>query len=208
MQAATVEVEPVKVPMHTRGEIVRRRLGDLPQPQRARWMAVHSNARQEATANFHIREAGFWTFYPVRMVRVRHARQEEDVLRPYLPRYVFVQIMPRQDWNVINRLPGVSTIVYGTDGPLLIHDKDMASLISLADPDGLIKEPPKPPGLRIVLDIGDHVRVEEGPFSGFTAIVEGLDTGGSLSISIDIFGRPTPVTLPIGWVSRAKVRSP
>lgn len=207
MQAAAA-IEPTNIPMNTRGEIVRRRLGDLHQPARARWLAVHSNARQEATANFHIREAGFWTFYPVRLVRTRHARKEEDTLRPYLPRYVFVQIMPGQDWTRINFLPGVSTVVFGRDGPLLIHDRDMAGLIARADPDGLIKDPPKPAGVRVIFDVGDHVRVDEGPFQGFTARVDALDSGGMISISIDIFGRPTPVSLPIGWVSRAKVRSP
>lgn len=187
-------VEPRRIP--------RRPLAGLPEPKRARWIAVHTGPRMEATANFHLYQAGFWTFFPQELKRVCHARKEEDVLRPYLPRYVFVHLQLRQDWNAINVLPGVSTVIFGAQGPLLIADRDMAILVAMADPDGLIHEPEKPPALRIMWEAGTPVRVCQGPFSSFPGTVEGLDNDGRVRVSVEIFGRPTPVSLATDWVTR------
>ena len=179
-----------------------KRPDDVPDVPRARWHAVHTNAREEWTANYNIRRAGFWTFYPVRMVRIAHARKEETVLRPFLPRYVFAQVLPRQDVFAINALAGVSTVIFGADGPAPIDDAAMARLMARARPDGLVVEKPPEP-LLLAFKAGQSVQVVDGPFDGRQAIVEEdvtLDVGDLLRISVDIFGRATTMSLPAGWV--------
>jgi transcription antitermination factor NusG len=204
MQAATVMVDRRAAAPRGHLPIERRKIEDLPDPPRAKWIAVHTEAGQEHTANFHLRQAKFWTFFPVEMRRVRHARRETDVKRAYLSRYVFVQLLPSQDWNIIQRLPGVSTVAYGSDGPLVIPDRQMAALLLLARPDGLVTRKPPPAPLRIILDPGDEVRVLDGPFAGCTGTVNeaGVDREGNVHLDLQVFRQPTPTTVPAGWVRK------
>lgn len=184
----------------------KRRVEDIPEPPRARWIAVITIPNRETDANRSIRDARFWTFYPQRIPIVRHARQEQEGKRPvaYLPGYLFVHLMPRQDWTVIEQRPGVARVLTGSDGnPMLLPDKDIASIMSLADSHGVIREPPKPAALRVVFDVGERVKIVEGPFSSFHAVVtDGVDTDGYLGVDADVFRGPTPMRLPAGWVKR------
>lgn len=174
---------------------------ELPVPPRARWYAAYTNAREEQTANYNIRRAGFWTFFPVVLITVNHARRQEDVLRPYLPRYVFAQVMPRQDVFAINMLPGVSSVVCGADGPVAIDDASMARFMALARPDGLVVTPEPEPVVVPTFAAGDRVRLTGGPFEGYSGTVE-WDTGKQVRVAVD--GCSAPMSVPGKWVERRK----
>jgi len=184
----------------------KRRVEDIPEPPRARWIAVIAAPNREIDVNRAIRDERFWTFYPQRLPTIRHARQEGEGKRPiaYLPGYVFVQILPRQDWTIIEDRPHVIRVLKAVDGnPYRLPDREMASLIALAEPDGLIRTPPKPPSLRIIFDPGERVRIMEGPFAGFEAVVtDGVDSDGYLGVEAEVFRQPTPMRLEAGWVKR------
>lgn len=182
----------------------KRRVEDIPEPPRARWIAVITAPNRERDANLHLRQARFWTFYPQRLVRTTHARKETDRAVAYLTGYVFAQVLPRQDWTVIEDLPGVACILTAGNGnPVHLHDRDMASLMAIAEPDGLVKSPPKPAALRVIYDPGERVRIVEGPFASFTATVtDGVDTDGYLGVDAEVFSQATPMRLPAGWVKR------
>ncbi len=199
-------IEPTIVPMGKRGRVIRRQLGEPFTPPRVRWMAIQTVPRQEGLANWHLRDVGFWTFYPVMLKTIKHARQTSEQLRPYLPGYVFAQCMPHQNWAVAAGARGVQSVVANDDGPVWVRDHDMVALMALADPDGLVKAPSKPASTRMLLDVGDRVRLDEGPFTGFLAVVDDIDSDSQITVTIDILGRPTPMTMPAGWVSRAKTQ--
>jgi len=182
----------------------KRRVEDIPEPPRARWIAVITIPNREIDANRSIRDARFWTFYPQRLVPVRHARTVDHRAIAYLPGYVFAHMLPRQDWTVLEDKPGVLRVLMGRDGnPVLLPDRDVASLMAIATPDGLIKDPPKPAALRVIFDVGERVKIVEGPFASFHAVVtDGVDTDGYLGVDADVFRGPTPMRLPAGWVKR------
>lgn len=184
----------------------KRRVEDVPEPPRARWIAVITAPNRELDVHRTVREAKFWTFYPQRFPIVRSGRQERDGKRPvaYLPGYVFAQVMPRQDWTIIEDRPHVVRILKDVDGnPYRLPDREIAALVAMAEPDGLIRKQPKPPALRVIFDPGERVRIMEGPFAGFEAVVlDGVDSEGYLGVEAEVFRQPTPMRLEAGWVKR------
>lgn len=175
-----------------------REVDSIPEPPRARWYAVHTRAKAERTVNLFLREAGYWTFYPQILVTTNHARSSEEIARAFLPRYVFVQVLPNQDFYTIAETPGVSCIIHGADGsPMPIEDRQMARMVAMAAPDGIVKLA-KVNEHAIVYQEGEAVTVVDGPFEGHAGVV--MSTSKDYA-KID-FGR-FDVDIPTGMLKRS-----
>ncbi|MCB1587952.1 MAG: transcription termination/antitermination protein NusG, partial [Xanthomonadales bacterium] len=129
--------------------------------------------------------------------------------RKFFPGYVLVQIetdvdgkVPRIDdvsWHLVKETPKVMGFIGGTaDRPLPISDKE-ADVILQRVQEGVEKPRPK-----VLFEVGEMVRVTDGPFNDFNAVVEEVNYDKSrLKVAVLIFGRSTPVELEFGQVEKA-----
>ena len=87
----------------------------------------------------------------------------------------------------------------GTKGtPVPVSDNEINKILGNIKEGSLVPEP------RISFDIGEQVKVCEGPFASFTGLVEEVDEDKSrLKVSVSIFGRPTPIELEYNQVEKS-----
>lgn len=119
--------------------------------------------------------------------------------RKFYPGYVLVHMaIDNETWHFIKGLPHVRGFVGGTqDNPMSMNDEEVER-IRLRVQEGL--ESPKP---KVLYEVGNIVRVIDGPFKDFNAVVEEVNYEKStLQVSIQIFGRSTPLALDFGEVEK------
>ncbi|MGK2957605.1 MAG: transcription termination/antitermination protein NusG [Acidimicrobiales bacterium] len=121
------------------------------------------------------------------------------------PGYLYVRcFLDERSWDVIRNTPGVTGFV-GSAGkpiPLSRHDVELA----LAEPEEVEYEPgttPKRQRPKLEYEIGDTVRVKEGPFADFSGqIAEINEDQLKVKVLVNIFGRETPVELEFTQVAK------
>jgi len=120
--------------------------------------------------------------------------------RKFFPGYVLVQMDMNDDtWHLVKDAPKVMGFVGGTsDRPAPISERE-ADLILQRVQEGVDKPRPK-----VLFEVGEVVRVTDGPFNDFNGVVEEVNYEKSrLRVSVLIFGRSTPVELGFGQVEKA-----
>lgn len=119
--------------------------------------------------------------------------------RKFFPGYVLVEMELDDDtWHLVKSVPKVMGFLGGTsDKPQPISDREAAIILNRIQ-EGVDKPRPK-----ILFEIGEVVRVVDGPFADFNGVVEEVDYDKSrLKVAVLIFGRSTPVELEFGQVSK------
>jgi len=111
--------------------------------------------------------------------------------RKFFPGYILVEMEMNDDtWHVVKDTRQVSGFLGSSGKPRPMPKREVDALIQQIE-DGI--ERPKP---KVMFDIGDAVRVIDGPFASFNGVVEEvLEDKAKLKVSVSIFGRPTPVEL-------------
>jgi len=111
--------------------------------------------------------------------------------RKFFPGYILVQMeLNDETWHVVKDTPKVTGFVGGAKTPPAIPDIEVNKITARME-EGI--ERPKP---KVEFEIGETVRVVDGPFLNFTGVVEDVKPEkGKLKVMVSIFGRVTPVEL-------------
>jgi len=118
--------------------------------------------------------------------------------RKFFPGYVMIEMeLTDEAWHLVQNTPKVSGFLGSKERPSPITDAEAQRIINQVQ-DGVDR--PKP---SVVYEIGDSVRVVDGPFSSFSGQVEDVDEERSrVKVAVSIFGRATPVELEYAQVEK------
>ena len=118
--------------------------------------------------------------------------------RKFFPSYVLVKMeMNKELYHKIKNIQKVTGFLGTTGNPAPVPEKEINKIM------GRIKEGSMVPETQISFDIGEQVKVCEGPFASFSGLVEEVDEEKSrLKVSVSIFGRPTPIDLEYNQVEK------
>ncbi|MDH3742955.1 MAG: transcription termination/antitermination protein NusG [Rhizobiales bacterium] len=172
-----------------------------------RWYIVHAYSNFEKKVAESIKEQAVATgledhFEEVlvpteEVVEMRRGRKVASERR-FFPGYVLVKMdMTDQAYHLIKNTPKVTGFL-GTDNkPMPISEEEALRILHQVQ-EGV--ERPRP---SVVYEIGEQVRVADGPFASFNGLVEDVDEERArLKVAVSIFGRPTPVELEFGQVEK------
>jgi transcriptional antiterminator NusG len=131
------------------------------------------------------------------VVEVRRGRKVTSERR-FFPGYVLVRMeMTDQAYHLIRNIPKVTGFL-GTDNkPIPISNAEAERILNQVK-DGVDRPRPS-----VSFEVGEQVKVSDGPFASFNGLIEEVDEERSrLKVAVSIFGRPTPVELEFGQVEK------
>jgi transcriptional antiterminator NusG len=137
---------------------------------------------------------------PVEEVVEMKSGQKAISERKFFPGYVLVEMEMTDDtWHLVKNTPKVTGFVGGTaTKPTPISEKEVQNILHQ------IQEGVEKPRPKVLFEVGEAVRVKEGPFADFHGNVEDVNYDkNKLRVSVTIFGRSTPVELDFSQVEKA-----
>jgi len=118
--------------------------------------------------------------------------------RRFMPGYVLVHMeMSDQGYHLINSINRVTGFLGPQGRPMPMRDAEVNQILNR------VQEGEEAPKLMISFEVGEKVKVNDGPFEDFDGMVEGVDDENQkLKVSVSIFGRETPVELDFTQVTK------
>ncbi len=132
------------------------------------------------------------------VVEVKDGKRRKSE-RKFFPGYVLIQAdMDEEVWHLVNSVPRVIGFVGGkSDRPSPISEREANSILNR------IAQAEEGPRLKVLYEVGEEVRVIDGPFNEFNGSVTEVDSEkGRIKVSVMIFGRATPVDLEFSQVEK------
>ena len=172
-----------------------------------RWYIVHAYSNFEKKVAESIREkaeqkglSDLFEEILVPMEKVTEVRRGRKVEaeRKFFPGYVLVKMdMTNEAFHLIKDTPKVTGFLGADQKPVPIPEREALRIINQVQ-EGVDR--PKP---SITFEVGEQVRVSDGPFASFSGLVEEVDDERArLKVAVSIFGRATPVELEFGQVDK------
>lgn len=173
------------------------------------WYVVHAYSGYEKTVMRALQErverAGMEHLFgdilvPTEEVVEMKGGQKRSSERKFFPGYVLVNMeMNDESWHLVKSVPKVMGFLGGSgDKPAPISESEANEIL------GRIQEGQDKPRPKVLFEVGEMVRIIDGPFNDFNGIVEGVNYEKSkLDVSVMIFGRATPVELEFAQVEKA-----
>ena len=116
----------------------------------------------------------------------------------FFPGYILIKMEMNDDtWHIVKDTPRVSGFLGSHNKPQAITEKEVMRIMTQ------IEEGVERPATEVCFEIGEQIRVIDGPFASFIGTVNDIDTERSrLKVSVSIFGRETPVELEFTQVEK------
>ena len=170
-----------------------------------RWYAIQTYSGQENKAKAHLEKAIVDSgledkvkavLVPTEEVTEMRNGRRITVRRKFYPSYVLIHmVLDDETWYLVTNTPGVSRFVGGGNRPQPLHESEVARIVEQLEK-GRTKTIRDVP-----FQVSDSVMVIDGPFNGFSGVVEGIDAErGKVKVMVTIFGRATPVELEFAHV--------
>ena len=136
---------------------------------------------------------------PIHEVTVVKKGKRVQKKKKYFPSYVLVKMeMDKELYHMIKNIQKVTGFLGTTGIPVPVSDSEINKIL------GNIKEGSLTPEPSLSFEVGEQVKVCEGPFASFSGLVEEVDEDKSkLKVSVSIFGRPTPIELEYNQVEKS-----
>jgi transcriptional antiterminator NusG len=172
-----------------------------------KWYIVHTYSGHENKARLtlleRVRNANLNDFFgevlvPTESVMELVKGQRRTTTRKFFPGYMFVQmVMDDRTFHLVKNTPKITGFLGGTK-PTPVPEREITGLQTN------ITEGKQKPRAKITFEVGDNVRVVEGPFANFSASVEEVKQDKQkVKVLVSIFGRATPVELDFTQVEKA-----
>jgi len=173
-----------------------------------RWYVIHAQSgyEKQVQRSLHDRialakaeEKFGQVLVPTEEIVDMKAGQKRRSERKFFPGYVLVEMeLDEVSWYLVKNCPKVIGFIGGTaDKPAPITEKEAQAILNKLNTD---KDQPKP---KTMFEVGEVVRVNEGPFADFNGVIEDVNyEKNRVHIAVSIFGRSTPVELEFGQIEK------
>ena len=136
---------------------------------------------------------------PIHEVTVVKKGKRVQKKKKYFPSYILVKMeMNKELYHMIKNIQKVTGFLGTTGNPAPVSNNEIGKIL------GNIKEGSLSPEPSLSFEVGEQVKVCEGPFASFSGLVEEVDEDKlKLKVSVSIFGRPTPIELEYNQVEKS-----
>ena len=166
----------------------------------ARWYVAHTYSGYENAvkttiekfvANRHLEDMILDIQIPLEKVtEINDAGVAKEVERKVFPGYVLIKMVMTDDtWHLVRNVRGVTGFVGTANKPIPLTEEEVLAM-------GMEKHE-----IVVGYNVGDHVRIVDGPLASFTGVVEDIEPEkNQVSVMVSMFGRETPVELELDQV--------
>ncbi|OGO06718.1 MAG: transcription termination/antitermination protein NusG [Chloroflexi bacterium RBG_13_56_8] len=169
------------------------------------WYVIHSYSGHENKVERNLKQRIDTMDMHEKIFRVVVPTQEEVEIRDgqrrasqrrVFPGYILVQmIMDEESWYVVRNTPGVTGFVGSENNPVPLSQEEVEKILHRME-----EEQPR---IKVSFRVGETVRITEGPFADFMAVVDDLyPERGKVRLLVSFFGRETPVEMDFLQVER------
>ena len=167
------------------------------------WFAVRTKAQMELVARLHYERQNYHVYLPLISKIRRHARKQDEVLRPLFPGYLFLHLAPtEQNWVAISSTIGtISPVHFGEYYPP-VPDHVIEKLQTRHDESGII---PLGKIQQQLLKQGSQVDVDMGNLGELKGVFQGFRGEDRVLVLLDILKRQVPTVVPVSDLRRVEV---